>query len=265
MFNEIFNKDINSFLKENVVDDSVALIIADPPYNLSIAPWDTFDSQKSYFLFMKSWLKLAYKKLKDDGSIYLFNNQYNSAKLLPILEKIGFNYIDWIVWYKKDGFNASRKKYVNNQETILFLSKSKNFVFNYDDIRIPYFSKNRIEHAKTKGILKNNKRWFPNEKGRLCTNVWEFSSYRHNNKENGRLTKTNHPTPKPQEMIKRMILASSNENDLVLDLFFGSGTASLLAKELKRNSLGCDSDKIFFDLASDQLINTRFLRDKIYE
>jgi len=128
-----------------------------------------------------------------------------------------------------------------------------NYTFNYENIRIPYNSSKRIILAKEKGILKNGKRWYPNENGKLCTDVWEFSSQRHKNKINGRTQKQIHPTPKPEDMIERMILASSNENDLVLDLFSGTGTTSYVAKKNNRNFIGCEKDSKYINYINRRL------------
>jgi site-specific DNA-methyltransferase (adenine-specific) len=137
---------------------------------------------------------------------------------------------------------------VNAQETILFYTKGKNYVFNPDKIRIEYESKERIEHARKKGIIKNGKRWFPNPLGKLCPDVWEYSSYRHKNKVNGKVIKTKHPTPKPEDMIERMILASSDESTLVLDLFSGTGTTSVIAHRHNLQFIGCEYDEYFCSL-----------------
>ena len=242
--NRIVQTDIISFLND-LPDEFADLIVADPPYNQNIAEWDTFGSSQVYFEFMVDWLKKAYDKLKINGSIYLFNNVLNSALLLPKLLQMGFIYQSWIVWYKKDGFKPSKKKYVSNQEVILFLTKSSEFTFNYDEVRIPYLSNERILHASKKGILKNGKRWFPNSKGKLCTDVWEISSERHNQKIRGKTVKLNHPTTKPKIMIERIIKASSNKEDVVLDLFSGSGMTSKVCSQLKRNYIGCEKNPIY--------------------
>ncbi len=104
----------------------------------------------------------------------------------------------------------------------------KNYTFNADEVRIAYESTERIKHAQSKGILKNNKRWFPNPKGKLCLDVWEITSQRHVEKEKGKILKPKHPSIKPKALIERMIKASSHKNDLILDLFSGSGMISLL-------------------------------------
>ncbi len=160
---------------------------------------------------------------------------------------------NWVVWNKKDGMSAPKRQYANAQEAILFFTKSQKHVFNYDDIRVSYESTNRIKHAQINGILKNGKRWHPNSKGKLCTEVWHFSGERHKNKINGKTQKMPHLTPKSFDMIERMITASSNEGDLVLDCFMGSGTTALASRKLKRNYIGCKNNKIYYQLCMDNL------------
>ncbi|UWD34648.1 site-specific DNA-methyltransferase [Mycoplasma cottewii] len=250
--NNVYNLDIIDFLKK-IKNKSVDLIIADPPYNQRIDYWDDFVNEEEYMKFMRRWVKLACKKLKDSGSIYIFNNAYNSALTVQILNKEGLIYQNWIIWYKKDGFNSSNRKYVNNQETILFFTKTNKYTFNYNDIRCEYSSKERIKAAQEKGIIKNGKRWFPNPNGKLCTDVWEVPSVRLSNKVNGKTVKTAHPTPKPNKIIERIIKASSNEGDLVLDLFSGSGVTSIECIKNKRLFLACEKDLNFYNLIKEEL------------
>ena len=250
--NYLSSKNIITFL--NQLDNNIAdLIIADPPYNNCVASWDSFDSFNQYWLFTRKWLNLAIKKLKNTGSIYLFNNSLNSAYVLRYLELKKLIFQNWIVWYKKDGFTAFKKKYNYNHEAILFFSKSMNYTFNYNEIRIPYLSQARMKHASIKGIVKNNKRWFPNKDGKLCTDVWEFSSERLNKKKNGKTMKQLHPTIKPEKLIERIIKASSNKNDLILDLFSGSGTTSFLAQKLNRNYIACENNKEYVEQIKNRL------------
>ena len=240
--NLIYLADIFDFLKA-LDDKSIDLVIADPPYNMRKAEWDTFKTEQSYFDFTFHWLDMLLPKCKPTASIYLFNNAYNSAIILEHLRKLDITFRNWITWYKKDGFSSTTKRFVNAQETILFYTISDNYTFNADIIRIPYESTKRMVHAAKKGILKNGKRWFPNENGKLCNDVWEITSQRHKEKVNGKIQKPLHPTIKPDEMIKRMILASSNEGDLVLDLFSGSGTTSRIAQQLGRQFIGCEKNE----------------------
>jgi site-specific DNA-methyltransferase (adenine-specific) len=250
--NKLYVMDCLEFLKL-VPDEFVDLIIIDPPYNMNKGEWDRFKSFEDFLKFTYSYLDALIPKLKNTGSFYIFNTPFNSAFILKYLLDKNLVFQNWITWDKRDGFSASKKKYVNAQETILFFTKSHKYVFNADDIRVPYESLERIEYAKKTGILKNGKRWFPNPKGKLCTDVWHFSSERHKNKINGKTPKLPHATPKPIDMIERMIKASSNPNDLVLDCFMGIGTTAVAAKKLGRNFIGCDINQKFIEIANQRL------------
>ncbi|EAK5529332.1 site-specific DNA-methyltransferase [Campylobacter lari] len=237
-YNKIYNLDIFDFLRK-IDDESIDLAIIDPPYNLKVAQWDSFKSENDFLDFSYAWMDAMLSKIKKTGSFYIFNTAYNSALFLNYL-KGKANFINWITWYKKDGFSNCRKKYNNATEVILFYSKGRDYTFNYNDIRVPYESVKRMEHASQKGILKNGKRWFPHPDGKLCTDVWEISSQRHKEKVNGKIQKLSHPTIKPYSMIERIVKASSNENDIVLDLFAGSGIGLKVCLNLNRLYLGTD-------------------------
>lgn len=238
-----------------VDDNSIDLLIADPPYNMDKAEWDSFDSHESFLNFSYQWLEKAIAKLKDNGSLYVFNTPFNSAFLCQYLVSQGMIFQNWITWDKRDGMGSAKRRYSTGQETILFFTKSKKHTFNFDDIRVPYESTERINHAKEKGILKNGKRWFPNENGRLCGEVWHFSSQRHKDKVNGKVVKLAHITPKPHDLIERIIKASSNPNDLVMDCFMGSGTTAIVAKKLGRNFIGCEKNQSYIDFANNLLVS----------
>mgnify|MGYP000594276270 FL=1 len=252
--NQIYHMDCLDFLAK-VDDNSIDLLIADPPYNMDKAEWDSFDSHESFLNFSYQWLEKAIAKLKDNGSLYVFNTPFNSAFLCQYLVSQGMIFQNWITWDKRDGMGSAKRRYSTGQETILFFTKSKKHTFNFDDIRVPYESTERINHAKEKGILKNGKRWFPNENGRLCGEVWHFSSQRHKDKVNGKVVKLAHITPKPHDLIERIIKASSNPNDLVMDCFMGSGTTAIVAKKLGRNFIGCEKNQSYIDFANNLLVS----------
>lgn len=249
--------DCFKFLKL-IPDDFVDLIVIDPPYNMNKDLWDKFNSTENFFQFTYSYLDMLIPKMKRTGSFYIFNSSFNCAFILKYLLDKGLIFQNWITWDKRDGLSASKRKYTNAQETILFFTKSKTYTFNVDDIRIPYESIERIEHAKKKGIIKNGKRWFPNPKGKLCTDVWHFSSERHKNKINGKTPKLPHATPKPLDLIERIIKASSNPEDLVLDCFVGIGTTAIAAKKLGRNFIGCEINPKFIRIANHKLRNIKY-------
>lgn len=250
--NQIYHVDCLEFLKQ-IQERTIDLAVIDPPYNMRKADWDTFNSEKDFFDFTFRWIDALIPKLKGNGSLYIFNTPYHSAHILNYLVRKGLVFQNWITWDKRDGMGGAKRRYNNGQETILFFTKNGDHVFNYNDIRLPYESTERIEHAKTKGILKDGKRWFPNPKGKLCGEVWHITSERHKNKLNGKTPKMPHLTPKPVEMIERIIKASSKKGDLVLDCFVGSGTTAFVAKKLGRNFLCGDSDKNYVKLAQKNL------------
>jgi len=251
--NEIYNLDCFEFLNQ-IDNEIVDLAIIDPPYNLNKAKWDTFKSEKDFFDFTFRWIDALIPKLKENGSLYIFNTPYNSAFILAYLVAKGLFFKNWITWDKRDGLGGAKHKYSNGQETILFFTKGENHTFNYDEIRLPYESTERIAHAKIKGILKAGKRWFPNPNGRLCSEVWHITSERHKNKINGKTPKMPHVTPKPLELVERIIKASSNTGDLVLDCFVGIGTTALAANKLRRNFICSDNNKTYIKLAKRNLI-----------
>ena len=251
--NKIILKDCFDFIASidnNVID----LAIVDPPYFLKKGDWDTFHNEKEFFDFTFRWIDTLIPKLGSGASIYIFNTPYNSAFILNHLVKRGMFFQNWLTWDKRDGFCHTKKKFIPNQETILFFSKDNPKTFNADDVRIEYDSTERMIHAKKKGILKKNgSRWFPNEKGKLCGDVWHMASERHKNKINGKTVSMGHATPKPIEMIERIIKASSKEKDIVFDCFAGSGTTAIAARKLNRNFLCADNCQEFVELANRRL------------
>lgn len=250
--NQIYNLDCFDFLNK-IDDNSINLAVIDPPYNMSKADWDTFKSHQAFLDFTYKWIDALLPKLKQDGSLYIFNTPFNSAFIMQYLVSKGMFFQNWITWDKRDGLGASKRKYSNGQETILFFTKSDKHIFNYNDIRVPYESTDRILHASEKGILKNGKRWFPNPKGRFCGEVWHITSERHKQKVNGKVQKMEHLTPKPFDLVERIIKASSKKGDIVLDCFVGSGATAFVAKSLGRNFICADKDKKYVELAKKNL------------
>ncbi|GAB4201073.1 MAG: site-specific DNA-methyltransferase [Bacteroidia bacterium] len=258
--NKAYCMDRLEFLGQ-IDNSSVDLAIIDPPYNLNVDKWDSFPSHEHFLKFTYQWIDALIPKLKNTGSIYIFNTPFNSAFILNYLVQKKLIFQNWITWDKRDGFSAAKRKYVNAQETILFFTKSKNYTFNYDEIRTPYQSTERIKHAAEKGILKNGKRWYPNPKGKLCTDVWHFASERHKQKINGKTPKLPHITPKPIDLIERIVKASSNEGDLILDCFAGIGTTAIAAIKNNRNFIINDFDPNYVKIAKQQIrqvLNTKY-------
>ena len=251
--NKIVLADCFDFLHE-INDNSVDLAVIDPPYFCNKGEWDTFSTKEEFFQFTYKWIDALIPKLKEGSSLYTFNTPYNNAFILTYLHSKGLEFQNWITWDKRDGFTHTKKRFIPNQETILFFSKGSPETFNADAVRVEYDSTERMAHAMKKGILKKDgSRWFPNPIGKLCGDVWHITSERHKNKVNGKVQKMGHATPKPIEMIERIIKASSKENDIVLDCFVGSGTTAVASKKLNRNFLCCDACESYVMLAKQKL------------
>ena len=235
-------------LMDELKDETVDLFIIDPPYNLNKAEWDNVID---YWPFMNKILQKVSEKIKKTGSVYFFNTAYNSALLTANLAAYypKIKYRQWITWYKIDAAGNPSKLYHNAQESIVFCTgTSEDYTFNRDAIRIPYTS---ITKQRYKGNSKG-RRWNMDPKGALCKDVWEILSERHWHRRGVVGTKKGlHPTIKPTELIRRIVLASSNEGDFVVDPFLGSGTSAVVCKSLNREFLGCD--KYGIDLASFRL------------
>ena len=230
----LHNLDYSLFLQA-VPNGSIDLAIIDPPYNLRKESWDIFPSKYDFFTFTYDWIggKLI-PTLKCTASLYIFNTHSIQHTYLNTLWSVDWFIRIGIVWDKRDGFNYCKRRFMNWQEIILFFTVSSDYTFNSDNIRIPYESENRIQHAVQKGILKNGKRWFPDSRGKLCGDVWKFSSERLKCKINGKTQKLIHATPKPLDSIERMVLASSNPADVILDCFVGTGTHSFGSKKAQQ-------------------------------
>ena len=220
--------------------ESVDMIFADPPYNINKAEWDTFESQQEYVNWSMKWIEQAARVLKPIGTLYIcgFSEILSDLKL-PALQF--FRGCRWLVWHYKNKANLG-SDWGRSHESILHFRKTKKFTFNSDDVRIPYgeHTLKYPEHPQAetsqygKGTEKNHL-WQPNPKGAKPKDVLEIPTTC-----NGMHEKTPHPTQKPEELLRKIVLASSNTGDLVIDPFLGSGTTVVVAEQLKRKWKGCD-------------------------
>ncbi len=219
-------------LLKTLNDCSVDLIIADPPYNLGKDYGNDSDSKDfdDYLDFSRAWLKEAHRALKPTGSIYVFMGVRYISYLYGVLEReLGMSFNSWITWYYTQGIGKT-KGFSPRHDDILFFNKGKKFKFNLDPIRVPQkFYRQR-----------NNMR------GANPGDVWEFSHI-HYCQDN----RLNHPTQKPEGLIERMVLASSDDGDLVVDPFSGSGTTLRVCQQLGRNGVG-------FELNPDYVQMTQY-------
>ena len=229
---------------------SVDLIIADPPYSVGKDYGNTSDKLdfNDYIAFTKEWLVECHRVLKDSGTIYVFVGFRFISYIYQILEKeLNMNFINWISWHYTQGIGKT-KGFSPRHDDILMFSKTSTYKFNLDDIRIPQKYYRKVN----------------NMRGANPGDVWEVSHIHYCQK--GR---QQHPTQKPEALIERMVLASSNEGDMVVDPFCGSGTTMRVCQQLKRNGIGIEINEEYVKLAKERLnrpfegfdsIDTRMLR-----
>ncbi len=221
--------------------ESADLIFADPPYNIKKAEWDTFESQQKYVEWSLVWIEQAARVLKPTGTLYICG----FSEILADLKLPASNFFRgcrWIVWHYKNKANLGND-WGRSHESLLHFRKSKKFTFNVDDVRIPYGSHTQKypEHPQAEtsqyGRGSNKSRmWQPHPRGAKPRDVLEIPTT-----SNGMHEKTPHPTQKPEELLRTVVLASSNAEDLVVDPFLGSGTTAVVSEQLGRKWKGCDS------------------------
>ena len=218
----------------NMESASFDLIIADPPYNLGKDYGNNHDAKgfEEYLDFSRNWLKEAYRLLKPTGAIYIFMGFRFIAYLYSILEReLGMFFNSWIVWHYTQGSGRTRG-FSPRHDDILMFTKSQDFVFNLDSVRVPqkYYRQ------------RNNMR------GANPGDVWEFSHVHYCNGN-----RQNHPTQKPEGLIERMVLASSDKGALILDPFVGSGTTLRVCQHLERIGTGIELNPEYIALAAERL------------
>jgi site-specific DNA-methyltransferase (adenine-specific) len=237
---EIWIGDSIAWLK-SLESESVDLVFADPPYNIKKAEWDTFESQQQYVEWSVKWIAECARVLKPTGTLYVCGFSEILADLRLPASRF-FRGCRWVVWHYKNKANMG-DEWGRSHESILHFRKSKDFIFNTDAVRIPY-GEHTLKYpghpaAETSHYLKGNKGknglWFPHPKGAKPKDVIEIPTTC-----NGMHEKTPHPTQKPEELLRKLVLASSNVGDHVIDPFLGSGTTAVVAEQLRRKWKGCD-------------------------
>ncbi|MFA6761181.1 MAG: adenine-specific DNA-methyltransferase [Sulfuricurvum sp.] len=245
-------------LDKQVDDSSVDLIFVDPPYNIGKKFSDFHDkwpSDEEYAEWCYSWIDLCVKKLKPNGSMYLMT----STQAMPYLDLYIRNKMDVlsrIVWsYDSSGVQA-KKYYGSLWEPILFCVKNKNdYTFNADDIMIEAKT-----GAKRKLIDYRGKTPKPYNTKKIPGNVWEFNRVRYRMDEY-----ENHPSQKPEALLERIIIASSNEGDTILDPFSGTFTTCAVAQRLGRKSIGIELQEEYIQIGLRRLNITNEYKGKILE
>lgn len=215
-------------------DEVFDLVIADPPYNLGKDYGNNHDLKgfNEYLEFTRNWTRECKRVLRPTGTMYVFMGFRFISYLYDILDRdSGLFFINWIVWHYTQGIGKTRG-FSPRHDDILMFAKSENYTFNLDAVRVPqkYFRD------------RNNMR------GANPGDVWEFSHVHYSNPN-----RQEHPTQKPEGLIERMVLASSNPANHVLDLFSGSGTTLRVCQQLQRNCVGIEINPTYVASAQCRL------------
>jgi site-specific DNA-methyltransferase (adenine-specific) len=220
-------------LSKEIEDNSIDLIFADPPYNIGKnfnGFKDKWETDEQYLEWCHKWLDLCVNKLKSNGSFYVMTSTQNMPYFDMYLRK-RLTILSRIVWYYDSSGVQARKYFGSLFEPILFSVKDKNnYTFNSKDILVKAKTgavRKLIDYRKSQPQIYNSKK--------VPGNVWEIPRVRYRMPEY-----ENHPTQKPIALLDRIVRASSNEGDIVLDPFSGTFTTSFVAKQLNRRSIGME-------------------------
>ena len=233
-------------MMRSLPDASIDMIFADPPYNLQLGGdlarpdgsyvdavtnnWDKFSSFAAYDAFTREWLAEARRLLKADGSIWVIGSYHNIFRVGAILQDMGFWILNDIIWRKANPMpNFKGTRFTNAHETLIWASKSEKskYTFNYRAMK----TLNDELQMRSDWVLP------------ICNGQERL-------KRNG--TKA-HPTQKPEALLYRVMLATTNKGDVVLDPFFGTGTTGAVAKRLGRDWIGCEREDSYIEVAEERI------------
>lgn len=232
-------------------ENSVDLIFADPPYNLQLKgdlhrpdnskvdavddDWDQFDSFRAYDKFTTGWLKAARRILKPNGAIWVIGSYHNIFRVGAALQNQGYWILNDVVWRKSNPMpNFRGKRFTNAHETMIWASKSEGakYTFNYEALK-----------ALNEGVQMRSDWVLP-----ICTGHERLKD------ENGDKA---HPTQKPESLLHRVLVGSTNPGDVILDPFFGTGTTGAVAKMLGRNFIGIEREEAYRKVAEKRISKVR--------
>jgi len=249
----IYRGDCREVLKASIDEGSISLVFADPPYNLSgnglkwegnttggdwymiNEEWDKM-TESDYLKFTTDWINGCSRVLKNNGSIYISCTFHNIAEVMMVLKLSDFDIKNVLTWQKTNAMpNMTRRVFTHSTEFIIWAVKGKGWVFNYEELK-----KINPERQKN-GELKQMR------------DVWPMPLVQGKERLRDKDGRALHPTQKPEEMLKRIIIASSNKGDVVLDPFVGSGTTAFVAKKLGRKWLGIDNSEKYIEATCERL------------
>ncbi|MGF1540249.1 MAG: DNA-methyltransferase [Pleurocapsa sp.] len=257
-------QDVNQFLP-TIPDCSISLIVTSPPYNLG-KDYEKRTSIEDYLQQQESIIEQLYRILKEDGSIcWQVGNYVNKGEVFPLdifyyqlFKKHDLFLRNRIIWHFGHGLHAS-KRFSGRYETILWFTKSKDYIFNLDAVRVPAkYPGKRHYKGKNKGKLSGNPQGKnPSDLWQIAIDewgkeVWEIPNVKSNHPE-----KTIHPCQYPVELVERCVLALTKENDWVFDPFAGVGSSLIAAIKHNRKAVGCEKEKEYTEITKER-INSYF-------
>ncbi len=244
----LFNGDCLELLKQ-IPSEFVKLVITSPPYNLG-KEYEKRLKLEDYFSQQKKVIEECTRTLAPDGSLcWEVGNYVEKGEIIPldipiysICKSLGLKLRNRIVWYFGHGLHAS-KRFSGRYETILWFTKSNNYIFNLDAVRMPQkYPKKKYYKGPKKGQLSGH------PLGKNPSDIWEIPNVKCNHPE-----KTIHPCQFPVELVERLILALTNEEDWVLDSFVGVGSTNIAALLHNRRSIGADKVKKYINIAKKRI------------
>jgi len=245
LLNTIHNADTFEIL-EQIPNDSVDLVVVDSPYGIKYGAWDCFESEGHFLHFSEKWISECFRILKPTGTMWSFMGYEHIIEFVPILREYGNVHLEnWVVWARQKG-RGSSKRLKSIREDIFHITKSDNFTWNnlkvLREVICPY-----MKDGKPRG-------WFLDENGKRVRwtglgNVWTYTSPFWKSVNDKQI----HPAQKPEMMIERLILLSSNEGDVILDPFSGSGVTAVVCEKLKRKYICIEKDEKYYNASVERL------------
>jgi DNA modification methylase len=235
--------------------DAVAqAIIADPPYFnvLENEAWDTqWKTASDYLAWCETWVAESMRVLRDDGLAFIFGQLgKREHAFLHLMSRLSqqHQFHDLIIWDRAVGYDERRDSFTPQYEMVLVLRKGEKVKFNKDAVRIPYDAKTIETYLKDNRYKDMDARRAHLEAGKFATNILRVPSLKGNSKE-----KCGHPSQKPIDLIEKLIACATDEGDLVIDPFLGSGTTAAAAKNLNRQWLGIERDPAYIQISEQRL------------
>ena len=252
---KIFRGDVLTGLKD-IEDESVQLIIADPPYFqvLLEEDWDnTWENESEYLEWTLEWVKDCRRTLKPNGLFYIFGQlgkrEHIWLHFCSEAAKI-MQFHDMIIWDRAVGYNERSDSLTPQYEMVLVLrhDETSSVYFNKDAVRIPYDEKTIQTYLKDNRYKDKVAREAHLRKGKYATNILRVPSLKGQSKE-----KLGHPSQKPRALIEKLVLSSSAEGDTVLDPFIGSGTTAAVCQTNQRNWIGIEKEESFVEMTRQRV------------